>query len=219
MKDRSDIQVKVCGLKDPANVREIAAAGPGFMGFIFYPKSPRYMMETLTPVVLKDIPSGIRKVGVFVNEELERVLDLARMYRLDLLQLHGNESPEYCVECRKHYPVIKAFGMSDNFDFTLLDQYKNCVDFFLFDTKTDKHGGSGEKFDWTLLKNYCLEIPYFLSGGIGEEDIDDLLLADIPQGFILDVNSKIEIRPGLKDVKKASLIINKLAKCKATQQR
>lgn len=209
------MQLKVCGLKYSENIRELIAAGPDFMGFIFYPKSPRYMVETLPPSVLKDIPSRIRKVGVFVNEELEKVIDLARTYGLDLLQLHGSESPEYCTECRKHYPVIKAFGISADFDFGLLELYKNSVDFFLFDTKTDKHGGSGEKFDWELLKNSCLELPYFLSGGIGEEQIENLLHADIPPGFILDVNSKIEIQPGLKDVKKVNLIISKL---KATQR-
>lgn len=212
LKKRIAIGFKICGLKDPDNIKKLVALAPDFMGFIFYPESPRYVVNQLDKEIIKQVPGEIKKVGVFVNEKLDKTLDLAREYHLNVLQLHGNETPEYCADCRESYPVIKAFGVSEDFNFDLPEKYKDSVDYFLFDTKTAKHGGSGQKFDWRLLKNYRLDIPYFISGGIGDEDVEALIKADIPPGFLIDVNSKIEIRPGLKDVNKARAIKDKIGK-------
>ena len=202
--------LKVCGMKDPGNIDEIVQVNPDFMGFIFYPKSPRYVVGALDPGVLGRIPKAIKKVGVFVNEEREKLMQLAEEYHLDVLQLHGNESPAYCARCRESYAVVKAFAMTEGFDFESLKEYEGSVDYFLFDAKTEKYGGSGLQFNWNLLKGYNMGEPYFLSGGIGPEDIENVLAANLPGRFILDINSKVEIEPGLKDVEKVKRVSSKL---------
>lgn len=212
MGNTSSIKLKVCGMKDPESIREIVDLNPDYMGLIFYPKSKRYVVDLLSPEVVREIPSTTKKVGVFVNEELEKVLEYGERYGLDFIQLHGNESPEYCKVCQKHYSIIKAFPISEEFDFNVLEHYKDVVDYFLFDTKTKKYGGSGKKFNWDLLKKYSLDVPYFLSGGIGEEDVERVLEADIPPFYCLDINSKVEIEPGKKDFNKVKLVKEKLEK-------
>ena len=196
------LRLKVCGLRD--NIAEVAALGPDYVGFVFYPKSPRYVGENFEMAVLAE---NIKKVGVFVNESLEKVRKIVRTHRLDFVQLHGHESTDYCSIVKKQdIGVIKAFSMSDEFDFKTLEQYHSTVDYFLFDTKTIHHGGSGKTFNWDLLKKYDLEKEYFLSGGIGLDNLADLKFINLSKIHALDVNSRFEVRPGLKDLEKLEIL-------------
>src|SRR5882757_1634481 len=159
------MKVKVCGLRDPENIKAIAALEPDYMGFIFYGSSPRYVHE-LQVDALESIPHAINKTAVFVNESAETINKLIDKYNFDFIQLHGDESHEFCNSFRDKAIVIKAFGVKKDTDFEQLKAYKKKVDLFLFDTKTESYGGSGQAFDWDILDKYELEIPFFLSGGI-----------------------------------------------------
>ena len=193
---------KVCGMKDPGNIREVGVLKPDFMGLIFYKKSPRDVSEGVAEASVA-VPSGVEKVGVFVNEELGRIRELSDRYGLDLLQLHGEESAAYCKTLKKQgYRLIKAFALDSDFDFAQLEPYKSVVDYFLFDTKGKYRGGNGQAFDWKILKHYDNEVPIFLSGGIDLELVRDLDSLQDVNIYALDVNSRFEITPGLKDVKK-----------------
>ncbi len=197
------LRLKVCGLRD--NIEDVVRLEPEYAGFIFYEKSPRYVGENFNMPVLND---GIKKVGVFVNESLEKVKKLVERYTLDYAQLHGNESPGYCKNLHNDgVGVIKAFPVGEEFDFGQLELYESAVDYYLFDTKTKDFGGSGETFNWTLLKKYSIEKEYFLSGGISLENVNELANIDLRKVHALDVNSRFEIRPGLKDIKKLKSVI------------
>lgn len=201
-----EVKFKVCGMKEPANILEVVALRPDYLGFIFYKPSKRYI-DGLLPSFVKDLPAMIKKTGVFVDEELAKVAELATLYGLNAVQLHGAESAEYCAELSGQLTeygveIIKAFGVDSDFDFEVLDHYEAKVDYFLFDTQTPQHGGSGKVFDWALLDGYKLNKRYFLSGGIGLESIGELQKIDDPRLYAIDVNSKFEIAPGLKDIDK-----------------
>lgn len=211
-------QLKICGMLHPENIREVAALQPDYLGFIFFKGSKRYAGEVL-PETLAALPENIKRTGVFVNETLETVLSLVEKYQLNALQLHGAESPEYCSELKVRLskmtalaPVelIKAFGINEAFDFSRLNSYPGTVDYFLFDTQTPDHGGSGKQFDWQLLTKYTLDLPYFLSGGIGVESAEMLNNIVDHRLFAIDVNSKFEIEPGLKDLEKLKAFKSKL---------
>jgi len=190
------VKLKICGLRD--NVQEVAELCPDYIGFIFYKKSPRFVGVGFT---MPEFSKEIKKVGVFVNENIEIVVQLVRKHQLDYVQLHGDESATYCQECQKHgIGVIKSFGIQDDFDFRQLAPFEDFVDFFLFDTKTSAFGGSGKVFNWKLLQNYRLEKKYFLSGGISLDNIGELSKIDLEKVHALDVNSRFEIEPGLKDL-------------------
>jgi phosphoribosylanthranilate isomerase len=201
------MKIKVCGLRDPENIKAVAALEPDYMGFIFYGSSPRYVYE-LQIDALESIPHTINKTAVFVNESAEIINDLIDKYNFDFIQLHGDESPEFCNSLRDKAIVIKAFGVNNDFDFKQLNKYKNKVDLFLFDTKTESYGGSGKTFDWGILDNYELEIPFFLSGGISPEKIEEVKYINHPQFYGIDLNSKFEITPGLKDLEKLEKAFN-----------
>lgn len=193
------------------NTSEVAALQPEYLGFIFYDKSPRNFEG-----VIPDLPKTIKKVGVFVDEAIDKILQKIEKYDLDTVQLHGNESPDYCKELRKYcyaeldsasqYEIIKAFSIKDEFDFSQLQPYEDVVDYFLFDTKGKLPGGNGYTFNWDVLKEYPSTKPYFLSGGIGLEEIDNVLSflqkQESKYCFAIDINSKFEIKPGLKTVEK-----------------
>ncbi len=189
---------KVCGLRD--NIEEVVALGPDYVGFIFYPKSPRFVgLDFKMPL----IPHTVKKVGVFVNEKKDTVLMTCKKHHLDFVQLHGSETPEFCMEIKKKgYGVIKAFAIGDATDFHTMFQYRDTVDYFLFDTKTDVYGGSGQKFNWSLLQYYTLNIPYFLSGGIDLESIGEIMKLKSPLLYAIDLNSRFEVRPGRKDLER-----------------
>ncbi len=195
------MKLKVCGMKEVENIKQVGALQPDYMGFIFYDKSKRNFEG-----VIPELPKGIKKTGVFVNEYIEIVVSLAEEYQLEALQLHGDETVEYILEIKKHLPkveIIKVFGIKDEFDFSVLEPYEEVVDFFLFDTKGKERGGNGVTFNWEVLKNYSSTKPFFLSGGIGLNEVDavkEILKRDLPI-YALDVNSKFETEPGLKSIK------------------
>ncbi|PWK79683.1 phosphoribosylanthranilate isomerase [Mucilaginibacter oryzae] len=195
------MKIKVCGLKYPENIEAVAALQPHYMGFIFYGKSPRYMAD-LNACVLQDLPSDINKTGVFVNESAANIERLVKQYDLGAIQLHGDESPEFCAAFKNEATVIKAFGINEDFDFTRLKAYINNVDFFLFDTKTKEYGGSGKTFDWGILDQYELDVPFFLSGGLGPDNIEEVKNIKHSRFYGVDLNSRFEIEPGLKNIEK-----------------
>jgi phosphoribosylanthranilate isomerase len=195
------MQIKICGLKHRDNIEAVAAFKPDYVGFICYAPSPRFAAE-LDDETLAAIPNTIGKTAVFVNEAVETIHQLIDNYHFDAIQLHGNEDPEFCAEFKGEVTVLKAFGIDENFDFEKLNEYVGSVDFFLFDTKTDKHGGSGKSFDWSLLDKYNLNIPFFLSGGLSLDNLEEVKSIKHPQFYGVDLNSRFEIEPGLKDIEK-----------------
>jgi phosphoribosylanthranilate isomerase len=199
------MKIKVCGLKYKNNIRKILNLKPDYLGFIFYAKSKRFVGEKFE---LPPIPSAIKKVGVFVDASEEYIIDKIKKYNLDVVQLHGNETPQLCEKIKLTTKVIKAFGIEEGFDFKKLAYYQTCCNYFLFDTKTVDFGGSGQAFNWDLLKKYTYQIPFFLSGGVALNNIKDILLlkVQLPYLYGIDVNSKFEIVPAIKDVE----MINKL---------
>ena len=188
------MKIKVCGMKHESNINAVAALQPDFMGFIFYPKSPRYVGGSELPAVTA------YATGVFVNENAETVAAIIERYHLKAIQLHGHEDAAYCAAFKKKVIVFKAFGVDEYFDFEQLNPFAGSVDYFLFDTKTSKHGGSGLQFDWTLLDKYELNVPFFLSGGLSLDNLKAIEGIKHPQFIGVDLNSKFEIEPGLKDI-------------------
>lgn len=198
-------------MKFPENMAQVADLGVDFLGFIFYPKSPRYMCNTLTKADLDSLPASIQKAGVFVNESLETILQHTTNFNLDIIQLHGNESPEMCQELRKNkLTVFKAFSVDENFDPSSISSYENAVDYLLLDTKTKGHGGSGRKFDWSILDKIKSEKPIILSGGIGPDDAKVINTLAHPNIVALDLNSRFEDEPGLKNTNSLQLFFNEL---------
>jgi phosphoribosylanthranilate isomerase len=195
------MQIKICGMKFPENIRRIADLQPDFMGFIFYPKSPRYA-EPLDVESLKSLPKSIKKIGVFVNEELENILTIVYKYNLDGVQLHGSENVADCHKLKETgLIVLKVFPIADAYNFKVTKAYEGSCNFFLFDTKTETYGGSGVKFDWSMLAEYTGETPFLLSGGIAADDALAILEINHPKFAGIDLNSKFEISPGFKNVK------------------
>jgi len=197
------MKLKVCGMKYPGNVNAVAALSPDYMGFIFYKPSKRYCAETLTPEFVKALPGSIIKTGVFVNESLEEVLRICSEYEFKAIQLHGHETPDFCLSCKKAgLEVIKVFHVGETMDWSILQPYKKVADYFLFDTKTPEYGGSGNRFNWEILKEYDNEIPLFLSGGVDESILIELNTLQTVNICAFDVNSRFELEPGLKDVER-----------------
>ena len=206
------LKLKVCGMRDPGNIVALNVLAPDYMGFIFYGKSKRFVGD-MDPALVQMLPAGIKATGVFVNENLEEVLRIARAYQLKALQLHGSESPEYCMYLKSQLTdieVIKAFGVNDDFSFDLLGKYQGVVNYFLFDTQTAEHGGSGKTFNWAVLKQYSLQVPYFLSGGIGLDQIAEIKDIVDPRLYALDVNSRFEISPAFKNIDQLTTFKNQL---------
>lgn len=194
------LKIKVCGLTDADNAEEVAGTKPDFMGFIFYPGSKRYVGSNPPDALFSHIPSQILKTGVFVNEEPSMIQEKVNAYRLDLVQLHGGESVEYCAILKEDgLRIIKAFEMNKGFDFVKLDEYAEVCEYFLFDTKTGSQGGSGLKFDWRKIDEYHLNKPFLLGGGIGPKDATLLKQINHEYLFAVDINSRFEIYPGIKD--------------------
>lgn len=205
------MKIKVCGMKYADNIQAVADLHPDYLGFIFYEKSPRYAANILKANQHPTLSENIQKVGVFVNEEFNAIKQICREFQIITVQLHGDESPDLGKKLKNAgFTVVKAFGINENFDFGNLQFYVDCCDFFLFDTKTSEHGGSGKKFNWDLLKQYHLELPYFLSGGISLEDLDEIKNVKSEYLHAIDVNSRFEIEAGLKDVTKLNLFIKQI---------
>ncbi len=208
-----NLKVKVCGLRDAGNIVRISAAGPDILGFIFYPPSPRYVGEELDPEPLNSLSAGILKAGVFVNASPEEVRNTADRYGFDLVQLHGSESVEDCRVLKSlGFGVIKAFSLKKEFDFGILEGYRDFCDYFLFDTPTTGFGGSGAKFDWGMLEKAGIAHPFFLSGGIGPEDAKEIKELGLAGLAGVDINSRFEVSPGLKNVEDVRRFIEELKK-------
>lgn len=199
-------KIKVCGMRDTQNIRDVASLSPDYLGFIFYVPSARYAAE-LDQQLLQNLPETIKKTGVFVNAEAEYIQQQVEKFGLSVVQLHGAESPAFCSGIRRlNIEVIKAFGVDELFDFESLRVYEDSVDYFLFDTKTPAHGGSGKLFDWKLLQQNKTTKPFFLSGGIDVDQINEIRELNDNRLYAIDVNSKFEISPGLKDYTKLKSI-------------
>ena len=194
------MKVKVCGMRYSENIQELVALRPDYIGFIFYPKSPRYVgddiaLQSFLPKV------SITKVGVFVNASLEEIKTKVAQFSLDIVQLHGRESVDLCQQIQSlGIPIIKAFSIKNEVDIALTQVYTDACDYFLFDTQTPDYGGSGAKFDWQVLDAYTGKIPFFLSGGIGLYDVQAIQSFSHPQLMAIDVNSKFETSPAHKDI-------------------
>jgi phosphoribosylanthranilate isomerase len=185
--------IKVCGLRIPEQIDSISKISD-FVGFIYYSKSPRFVSNPPKN-------SGAKRVGVFVNESPEKILEIIERDQLDAVQLHGNESPNNIAILRYRITVIKAFGVSEKFNFNSLHNYEGTADYYLFDTKTAKHGGSGQQFNWKILNQYKLSTPFFLSGGITHSSIERIRKIENSAFAGVDINSGFEIGPGNKNVK------------------
>lgn len=199
-----NVKLKICGMRDAANITDVAALQPDYLGIIFYDKSPRFVgADFKMPVLGKHI----KKVGVFVNEKTDAILRFIEKYSLDMVQLHGTETAGECrVLQAKGVNVIKAFSVDDDFDFEVTKPFEKVVAYFLFDTKGRYFGGNAKTFDWTLLRKYNQKVPFFLSGGISPENVSAVReIADL-NIYAIDVNSGVEDRPAVKSVNKAKAI-------------
>ena len=202
--------VKVCGMREPDNVKQVAQLGVDMMGFIFYPKSPRYASQV---VARSDADRNVCRVGVFVNDSVSTMLDKIHSFSLNAVQMHGNESRQLCEqlrEARGDMKIIKAISVSAAGDIQKYKEYVGAVDYFLFDTKCKTVGGSGRQFDWQVLEQYDGEVPFLLSGGIGPEDASRLHAFHHPKCIGIDLNSRFEIEPGVKDVEKLKGFLNEI---------
>ncbi|MEN3322653.1 phosphoribosylanthranilate isomerase [Mariniflexile soesokkakense] len=215
------MRLKVCGMKYQDNIEQVAALQPDYLGFIFYNQSARsFDSKNMT-----DLPKSIKKTGVFVNEDLDTVIEKINIYQLQAVQLHGEESPEYCNALKKRHSeinseshhenlkqvlidekleIIKVFSIKNEFNFDVLTPYEAVCDYFLFDTKGQLPGGNGFTFNWDVLNNYPSTKPFFLSGGIGVDEIENLKQFQQSKAstycYAIDVNSKFEIEAGLKNI-------------------
>lgn len=191
------MKLKICGMKYPENILEVSELLPDYMGFIFWEKSSRYFEGNMP-----DLPKSIKKVGVFVDATLEEISFKIKKYHLDLIQLHGNETLAFCKNLKNEgVEIIKVFSVNDDFNFDILKPYEGVCDYFLFDTKGKLPGGNGIAFNWEVLQKYNSTKPFFLSGGVGIDEIESvkqLLKTDLPI-YAIDINSKFEVQPGLKN--------------------
>ena len=195
------MKLKICGMKYPENILEVGSLLPDYMGFIFWEKSARYFDGEMP-----ELPKSIKKTGVFVNESIPVILEKIEKYDLQAIQLHGHESVEFCLELKTKLDpfieIIKVFSVDENFDFSILKAFESVCDYFLFDTKGKLPGGNGTTFDWKVLEKYPSTKPFFLSGGIGPTEMDavnEILKTNLPI-YAIDINSKFEIEPGLKNI-------------------
>jgi phosphoribosylanthranilate isomerase len=208
------MRIKVCGMTQLDQVEQLPVIGATFAGFIFYPKSPRYVFRHMTSAQLKKI-NTINKVGVFVNASVEEVLLMVDECRLHMVQLHGDESPKYCERIADYVSVVKAFRLSDNDSIDwMINPYMDMCDMFMFDTMGAGYGGTGKKFDWNILKGSTIGKPFFLSGGIQPDDTASLKqFQQEPVAkalFAVDINSKFESAPGIKQMDKIEKFITEL---------
>lgn len=197
-------------MRQAENIQAVARLQPDYMGFIFYPHSPRYAGE-LDAALLRTLPASITKTGVFVNETAETIVQTVVRYQLDAVQLHGTETPETCRKIKEQgITVIKAFSVKDKKDFHLCNGYSDRCNYFLFDTQTPVYGGSGQTFDWNILNEYEEDTPFFLSGGISAEHSESIHALRHPSLWGIDLNSKFESEPGMKDTARLRKFIEKI---------
>ncbi|MFT5847588.1 MAG: phosphoribosylanthranilate isomerase [Psychroserpens sp.] len=232
MKNKFSMKLKVCGMKYKDNINEVAHLQPDYLGFIFYEKSSRFFNGDIPK-----LPNSIKKVGVFVDASIPYILEKIETHNLQTIQLHGEESPEFCAELKLKYhtersrsankdsnneaptslvmtEIVKVFSIKDNFDFSVLKPFEKVCDYFLFDTKGKLPGGNGYTFNWNVLKEYPSTKPFFLSGGIGLNEIEKLKDFKNTEAskycHVIDVNSKFEIEAGLKNSIELKIFKNEL---------
>ncbi len=199
------LKIKVCGMKYTANREAVEKLPVDWLGFIFYPQSKRFIGETPEPGLFN---TEKPKVGVFVDENAFEIMALAKNFGFSMVQLHGKENPQTCQMLKRQgLKIIKAFSVNENFDFETTLPFEKVADFFLFDTKTPLHGGSGQKFDWRLLDKYTGHTPFLLSGGIGPDDAEEILKINHPKLTGIDLNSGFEDAPGTKNIEKLKKFI------------
>jgi phosphoribosylanthranilate isomerase len=196
--------VKVCCINRENNLKRISSLDIDMIGLNFYLGSKRFINNISITINPK-----VKRVGVFVNPSMYELLQYSEDTKLDYIQLHGDESPDFCIEAKEICPIIKAFGIDEDFDFALLKEY-DMVEYFLFDTKVSTHGGSGTKFNWDKLNEYQGKIPFLLAGGIGPDDAETIKELKHPMFIGVDINSKFEIEPGLKHVPKVDQFVKEL---------
>lgn len=226
--------IKVCGMREPENIRAVEALGTDWIGFIFFPKSPRYVDN-----VPHYLPQQSKRVGVFVNATIDEIVEKIQQFQLQLIQLHGTETPAFCRELRQRIPtemkIIKMIPIATEDDIQTVNSFcdgdglpfeknsqcqspesanANIVDYFLFESKIPTHGatygGSGQQFDWSILQRYQGSIPFLLTGGIGEKDAERIAHFHHPQFIGIDLNSRFETAPALKDTKKIRIFVDKI---------
>lgn len=198
--------IKVCGMREAENINALQSLDVDWMGMIFFKKSARNVEENVRTDILKP------RVGVFVNESITVILEKVKRFGLSKLQLHGDESPAFCKKLKEQFSgeIIKVFSVGESFDFKQVIPYENLVDYFLFDTKGKQRGGNGIAFDWQILQEYKGKTSFLLSGGIGEEHIEAIKNFNHSKMIGIDLNSKFEICPALKDIKKLKRFINEI---------
>jgi phosphoribosylanthranilate isomerase len=202
------LKIKVCGMKFTENRKKVEGLPIDLLGYIFYAPSKRFVGEAPEAGLFQ---SEKPKVGVFVNENAFEILGLAKNFGFEYVQLHGKENPKTCGMLKKQgLKIIKAFSVDDDFKFSSTETYGDTVDYFLFDTKTKQHGGSGKKFNWDLLKAYEGNTPFFLSGGIGPDDVESIKDLNHPQFVGIDLNSGFEDEPGIKNIEKLKRFIEEV---------
>lgn len=205
------IKIKVCGMRDPLNLEQLCTLAPEYVGFIFYPGSKRFVGEHPDPALFRIPGPAVKKVGVFVDEKLPRVRKAIEFCGLDAVQLHGHESVEYCRLLST--PGLEVIKVLDPSGFRAeLETYGHLVNYFLFDSAGAGSGGSGQKFSWKLLDDLSLPAPFFLSGGIGPGDAVSLRSLDLPGLMGVDVNSRFELSPGMKDMDRLKEFFNEIRK-------
>lgn len=207
--------IKVCGMREPENISQVAETEIDWMGFIFYARSPRFVGDISSDGMNagRAVHEPPVRVGVFVDATLEYMMEMGNKYALGYLQLHGNESPDTCYALQKRgYAVIKAFSIADEDDLKQTVDYEGRADYFLFDTKCSGYGGSGKQFDWSVLTAYTGQTPFLLSGGINPDSVEVIRNFHHPKLAGLDLNSGFEITPGIKDTEKLKTFIDKIKK-------
>lgn len=210
--------IKVCGMREPANIREVARLDVDWVGFIFYSKSPRVTDGSFLADDTLFAGHHPRRIGVFVDASPESMMEAVNTYHLDYLQLHGHESSEVCRSLQKRgYSLIKAFSIATREDVEKTQAYEGRVDYFLFDTKCEGYGGSGRRFDWSVLDTYQGETPFLLSGGIYPDSVKAICDFRHPQWAGIDLNSGFEIQPGLKDVNKLREFIRQVRPARSSR--
>lgn len=209
------MRIKVCGMTLPEQVNALADMGADLAGFIFYPKSPRFVGQKLSPEKMKKIGGGIGKVGVFVNTPYEELLQTVESYRLDIVQLHGDETPIFCEKVANYVTVIKAFRLSDGDPIEwMVRPFHDASDMYMFDTLGSGYGGTGKKFDWGILKDVMIDKLFLLSGGIepgDEEKLKAFAQEEVARKlFALDINSRFEFSPGVKDMERVRQFVQRM---------
>jgi len=205
------MKIKVCGLTQSDQLKQVDELNVDYAGLIFYQRSQRFVLNKLHSEEVRKLNLAIQKVGVFVNASEEDIMTQIELYELDMVQLHGDETPAFCKHISNAVSVIKAFRITKNNEQNIdwmIKPYEECCDYYLFDTnRNGAYGGTGEKFDWQILKNNKINKPFFLSGGIGFDDVEKVKGLQHPFLYAVDVNSRFEIEPGVKNIGQVEMFV------------